>query len=132
LPPNVWLGVSVENEAYTTRIDDLRDLPASVRFLSVEPLIGPIPALDLRGIHWVILGGESGPRSRPLDIAWVRSVRDQCIASDVAFFFKQWGGTRKHLTGRSLDGRTWDELPQRAARVLPAMPPNGAASGAPT
>ncbi|MGD0679989.1 MAG: phage Gp37/Gp68 family protein [Polyangiaceae bacterium] len=111
LPDNVWAGVSVENEKYTTRIDDLRRVPARVRFLSVEPLLGPIPDLNLRGIHWVIVGGESGRRPRPMSAAWVRTIRDRCICERVPFFFKQWGGVRKHVTGRILDGRTWDEMP---------------------
>lgn len=108
---NVWMGVSVENQKYASRVDDLRRIDASVRFLSIEPLLGPIARLDLRGIHWVIVGGESGPGARPLDPAWVRSIRDQCLASKVRFFFKQWGGVRKHLNGRVLDGSTWDEMP---------------------
>ena len=119
-PPNVWLGVSVENQRWTTRVDALRAIPAAVRFLSCEPLLGPLD-LDLEGIGWVIAGGESGPRSRPMDIAWARSVRDQCLASGVPFFFKQWGehgpdGLRegKKRAGRLLDGRTWDEAPERA------------------
>jgi protein gp37 len=111
IPPHVWMGVSVENQKYTTRIDDLRRVEASVRFLSVEPLLAPIDNLDLTGIHWVIVGGESGHGARPLDPAWVRSIRDRCVASSVKFFFKQWGGVRKHVTGRVLDGRTWDEMP---------------------
>ncbi len=108
---NVWMGVSVENQKYTSRVDDLRRIEASVRFLSIEPLLGPIARLDLRGIHWVIVGGESGPGARAMDPAWVRSIRDQCLASRVRFFFKQWGGVRKHLNGRVLDGRTWDDMP---------------------
>lgn len=111
IPPQVWMGVSVENQKYTMRIDDLRRVGASVRFLSVEPLLGPIEDLDLTGIHWVIVGGESGHGARPMDPAWVRSIRDQCVSSNVKFFFKQWGGVRKHVTGRVLDGRTWDEMP---------------------
>ena len=118
-PPNVWLGVSVENQRWTTRIEALRAIPAAVRFLSCEPLLGPLD-LDLEGIGWVIAGGESGPRARPMDIAWARSVRDQCLASGVPFFFKQWGehgpgGRRegKKRAGRLLDGRTWDEAPER-------------------
>jgi protein gp37 len=113
VPPNVWLGVSVESEAYAARIDDLRRVNAAVRFLSVEPLLGPLPNLNLRGIHWVIVGGESGPRARPMAPEWARAVRDQCVAAGVPFFFKQWGGVRKHLTGRVLDGKTWDEMPER-------------------
>jgi protein gp37 len=111
IPPHVWMGVSVENQKYTTRIDDLRRVKVAVRFLSIEPLLGPIEALDLEGIHWVIVGGESGHGARPMDPRWVRSIRDQCVASNVKFFFKQWGGVRKHITGRVLDGRTWDEMP---------------------
>ncbi|NUO51117.1 MAG: phage Gp37/Gp68 family protein [Polyangiaceae bacterium] len=108
---NVWMGVSVENAEYTTRIDHLRNVQTRVRFLSIEPLLGPIPDLNLTGIHWAIVGGESGPRARPLEPEWVRSIRDQCVAAGVPFFFKQWGGVRKHVTGRELDGRTWDEMP---------------------
>jgi protein gp37 len=111
LPTNAWLGVSVENQKYTTRIADLRKVRAAVRFLSIEPLLGPIEKLSLSGIHWVIVGGESGHHARPMDPAWVRSIRDQCARAQVPFFFKQWGGTRKHVTGRMLDGRTWDEMP---------------------
>lgn len=112
-PRNVWMGVSVENADYTWRIGHLRRVPASVRFLSVEPLLGPIPKLPLSGIHWVIVGGESGPGARPMEPSWVRSIRDQCGAQRVPFFFKQWGGVRKKRAGRELDGRTWDELPTR-------------------
>lgn len=117
LPPNVWLGVSVENADYQWRIDHLRQVDAPIRFLSVEPLIGPLRDLDLSGIGWVIVGGESGPGARPLDPDWVRDVRDRCGSRGVPFFFKQWGGVRKHKTGRTLDGRTWDELP-RLARAI--------------
>jgi protein gp37 len=109
---NVWMGVSVENGNYTYRIEHLRKVPASIRFLSVEPLLGPIPRLPLQGVHWVIVGGESGPGARNMDPRWVRKIRDRCIAQGVPFFFKQWGGTRKKLTGRQLDGRTWDEMPE--------------------
>lgn len=111
LPENVWMGVSVENERYLSRIVDLRSVAASVRFLSIEPLLGPIEELPLAGIRWVIVGGESGPRARPMDPEWVRSLRDQCRRARVAFFFKQWGGVQKRRTGRLLDGRTWNELP---------------------
>lgn len=111
VPTNAWLGVSVENQKYTARIDDLRRVRAAVRFLSIEPLLGPITDLNLEGIHWVIVGGESGHHARPMDPAWVRSIRDQCARAGVPFFFKQWGGRRKHLTGRVLDGRTWDQMP---------------------
>lgn len=113
-PENVWMGVSVENHEYTTRIDDLRRTPAAVKFLSLEPLIGDVGTLNLSGIDWAIAGGESGPGARPMDPAWVRSIRDQCVAADVAFHFKQWGGVNKKRTGRVLDGRTWDEFPNSA------------------
>jgi protein gp37 len=109
--PNIWMGVSVENRKYTSRIDHLRQTGARVKFLSLEPLLGPLPNLDLAGIDWVIVGGESGPGARPMAPGWVRDIRDQCVASGVAFFFKQWGGTRKKRAGRVLDGRTWDEYP---------------------
>ena len=111
-PENVWIGVSVENESYKRRIDMLRRVSASVRFLSLEPLLGPLNDLDLNSLGWVIVGGESGPHSRPVDIAWVRDIRDQCISAGVPFFFKQWGGVRKADTGRLLDGRYWDERPR--------------------
>jgi protein gp37 len=110
-PANVWMGVSVENADVTFRIDHLRRTPAAVKFLSIEPLIGPLPALDLSGIDWVIVGGESGPRSRPMQQGWVEEIRDRCLAASVPFFFKQWGGVRKSHAGRELDGRTWDEYP---------------------
>ena len=113
--PNAWLGVGVENEDYTWRIDHLRRAPARVRFLSVEPLLGPMPALDLRGIDWVIVGGESGGKSRPMHADWVRQIRDRCVRAGVPFFFKQWGGFQKKQNGRELDGRTWDEMPRAAA-----------------
>jgi len=111
IAPNVWMGVSVENAKYTSRIDALREVDAAVRFLSIEPLLGPIADLDLDCIHWVIVGGESGPGARPMNVDWVRSIRDQCRKARVRFFFKQWGGVQKHRTGRTLDGRTWDEMP---------------------
>jgi protein gp37 len=111
VPPNVWLGVSVENTDYIWRVHDLRSVKARVRFLSVEPLLGPIERLPLRNIHWVIVGGESGHGARPMNAGWVRSIRDQCQEAGVPFFFKQWGGVRKSSTGRELDGRTWDEMP---------------------
>ena len=110
-PKNVWMGVSVESERYMHRIADLVQVPAAVRFLSLEPLLGPLPDLPLDGVHWVIAGGESGPGARPMDKAWVLDIRDQCVAADVPFFFKQWGGVNKKAAGRTLDGRTWDELP---------------------
>ena len=113
-PDNVWMGVSVENQDYAFRIDLLRQTHACVKFLSLEPLLGPLPHLELEGIHWVIVGGESGPRARPLEREWVTEIRDQCLAQKVPFFFKQWGGTNKKKTGRLLDGRTWDEWPRVA------------------
>jgi protein gp37 len=110
-PPNVWMGVSVENAAYVQRIDYLRRTKAAVKFLSLEPLLGPLDDLNLNKIHWVIAGGESGPGARPMEARWVRSIRDQCAAQRIAFHFKQWGGVNKKKTGRTLDGQTWDELP---------------------
>jgi protein gp37 len=122
-PCNVWMGVSVETSAFVWRIDRLRNVPAAVRFLSVEPLLGPLGRVNLVGIQWVIVGGESGPQARPVRQQWVTDVRDQCLKAGVAFFFKQWGGTRKKVAGRSLDGKTWDAMPadpceeRRAAEV---------------
>lgn len=110
-PDQVWMGVSVESKKYAHRIDDLRQTKAAVKFLSLEPLLGPLPNLKLRGINWVIVGGESGPGARSMDPAWVKDLRDQCLKADVAFFFKQWGGVRKKLTGRTLEGRTYNEMP---------------------
>jgi protein gp37 len=119
---NVWMGVSVESQQYVYRIEHLRKAPAQVRFLSVEPLLGPIPRLPLQGVHWVIVGGESGSGARSIDPQWVRKIRNRCVAQAVPFFFKQWGGTKKKLTGRTLDGRIWDEMPdsepKRSRRVL--------------
>jgi protein gp37 len=114
-PENVWMGVSVENADYIHRIDHLRRTGAAVRFLSLEPLLGPLNNLDLSGIHWVIAGGESGPNARPMNPDWVRNIRDQCANAEVAFHFKQWGGVNKKKTGRVLDGRTWDEFPAASA-----------------
>lgn len=112
LLPNAWFGVSVEDRRYgLPRIDSLRETPSAVRFLSIEPLLEDLGPLDLRGIDWVIVGGESGPRARPMHEEWVLSIRDQCRRQKVAFFFKQWGGTRKHETGRRLRGKTYDEMP---------------------
>ncbi len=105
------MGVSVENEKYLDRIDYLRRTDAHVKFLSLEPLLGRLRKIKLRGIDWVIVGGESGPGARPVDPAWVTEIRDQCVRADVPFFFKQWGGVMKKKTGRLLDGRTWDEMP---------------------
>ena len=110
-PENVWMGVSVEDVRVRGRVAHLRAVPAAVRFLSLEPLIGPLDALPLQGIHWVIVGGESGPRARPMRKDWVNSIYRQCRAARVPFFFKQWGGVRKDLTGRKLNGRIYDELP---------------------
>jgi protein gp37 len=109
--PNVWLGVSVENPCFYTRIAVLRDIPAPVRFLSLEPLLAAMPDLPLDGISWVIVGGESGPKCRPMNSAWVCEIRDRCQEANVPFFFKQWGGKRKDMTGRTLEGRLWDEMP---------------------
>jgi len=110
-PRHIWLGVSVEDAQRKSRINHLRSAAATVRFLSIEPLIGPVGTLDLDGIHWVIVGGESGPRSRPISQEWVRDIRDQCVEANVAFFFKQWGGYRPKSGGRELDGREWNEFP---------------------
>jgi protein gp37 len=115
-PQNVWMGVSVENADYKFRIDDLRSVPAAVRFLSLEPLLGDLEKLNLKEIDWVIAGGESGPKSRPVRLDWVRNIRDECLQQTVPFHFKQWGGVQKKKTGRELDGRTWDELPSPKVR----------------
>ena len=111
---NIWMGVSVENQDYAFRIDYLRKVPARVRFVSLEPLLGPLPALNLNGIDWVIVGGESGPGARTMEPAWVTDIQEQCRRSHTPFFFKQWGGVNKHRTGRILAGRTWDEMPMMA------------------
>ena len=110
-PDNLWMGVSVESQDATSRIRHLQNAPAKVRFLSCEPLLTALPGLDLRGIDWVIAGGESGPRARPMDPAWATDIRDQCVQAGVAFFFKQWGGRTPKANGRELDGRLWDEMP---------------------
>ena len=115
--PHIWMGVSVEEQNYTYRIDHLRRTGANVKFLSIEPLLGPISILNLEGIDWVIVGGESGPKSRPLKKSWVIDIRDQCQENNVPFFFKQWGGINKKKAGRELDGHTWDEIPA----LLPSM-----------
>jgi protein gp37 len=109
--PNVWLGTSVEDGRVLDRVDHLRRSPAVVRFLSCEPLIGPLDGLELEGVHWVIVGGESGPDHRPIDTEWVRDIREQTARAGAAFFFKQWGGAKPKSGGRELDGRTWDEMP---------------------
>jgi protein gp37 len=111
-PANVWMGVTVESARYTHRIDHLRQTGARLKFLSIEPLLGPIPDLDLSAIDWVIAGGESGPGARPMSRAWLIEIRDQCIDAGVPFFFKQWGGLNKKKAGRLLDSRTWDQLPE--------------------
>jgi len=108
---NLWMGVTVENEAYTSRIEDLRQTEALTKFLSLEPLLGPLPDLNLDGIDWVIVGGESGPGARPMEISWVVDIRDQCHKAGVPFFFKQWGGVNKKRAGRVLEGRTWNAMP---------------------
>ncbi|MBB5733959.1 protein gp37 [Altererythrobacter atlanticus] len=110
-PENIWCGVSVEDSQAKSRVEHLRHAPAGARFLSIEPLLGPVGTLNLEGIHWVIAGGESGPRARPMDPQWVREVRDECVRQDVAFFFKQWGGFRPKDGGRELDGREWNGFP---------------------
>jgi protein gp37 len=109
--PNIWMGVSVESDRHRSRIDDLRATRACVKFLSLEPLLGPLHDLDLRGIDWVIVGGESGQKARPMRADWAIDIRDQCRRAAVPFFFKQWGGKNKKQAGRVLDGRTWDQMP---------------------
>lgn len=111
-PKHIWLGTSVENGTKLSRIRHVRDMAATIRFVSVEPLIGPMGKMDLSGIHWVIVGGESGPRARPIEGHWVRDIRDQCLAAGVAFFFKQWGGIRPKSGGRLLDGVVWNQFPE--------------------
>jgi len=120
------MGVSVENQDYTFRIEHLRQTSAHLKFLSLEPLLGPLPNLDLRGMDWVIVGGESGPGARPIKEEWVTDIRDQCLAANIPFFFKQWGGVRKKRAGRVLRDRTWDEMPGQIGTVgsqvvLPAV-----------
>ena len=118
LLPNVWLGTSVESSEYLGRLHELRSTRAAVRFASFEPLLGPITDADLSGVHWAIVGGESGPGARPMKREWVRALQVQCVEQGVAFFFKQWGGARKKHAGRELDGRTWDAMP-----LVPESPP---------
>ncbi len=117
-PANVWMGVSVENDDYLRRVDDLRSTGAAVKFLSLEPLLGPVPGLDLTGIDWVIVGGESGPGARPMREEWALEVRDKCLAARVPFFFKQWGGTNKKKAGKVLAGRMWEQMPRVTDRAL--------------
>jgi len=112
--PNIWMGVSVESQKYVSRIDHLRNTGAQTKFLSLEPLLGPLENLDLNGIDWAIVGGESGFGARPMLVNWVTSIRQQCVGANVAFFFKQWGGVQKKKAGRSLEGRTWDEMPKNS------------------
>src|SRR5689334_5947355 len=111
-PQNVWQGISIESADYTWRVNSLQKVPAAVRFLSIEPLLGPIPNLPLKGISWVIVGGESGPHFRAVEPTWVRGIRDQCIRSKVPFFFKQWGGLTPKAGGRTIDRRVWNEMPE--------------------
>lgn len=115
--PNIWMGVSVESRDYAFRIDHLRETDAHIKFLSLEPLLGPLPGLNLAGIDWVIVGGESGPGSRAMRREWVLDIRDQCLRAGVPFFFKQWGGTNKKKSGRVLENRTWDEMPRAVAAL---------------
>lgn len=117
---NIWMGVTVESARYVHRIDALRTVPAAVRFISFEPLIGPVPAdsCSLTDIHWAIVGGESGPGARPMSGTWVREIRDICRRDGVAFFFKQWGGVNKAAAGRLLDGKTWEEMPENVRMRL--------------
>jgi protein gp37 len=122
-PANVWMGVSVEDQRVARRIADLTEVPAQVRFLSLEPLLGPLEQLNLAGIHWVIVGGESGPGARPMNEQWVQSIRLQCEIGRTAFFFKQWGGVNKHATGRLLNGRTYDQMPVPDVTTI-AKPPH--------
>jgi protein gp37 len=119
-PSNVWMGVTVENAETRWRADELRKVPAAVRFISAEPLLAPLPDLDLNGIDWLIAGGESGRGFRAVDSAWIADLREQCLAAGTAFFFKQWGGARPKSNGRELDGRTWSEMPTAQRRLLPA------------
>ena len=116
-PENVWMGVTVESPEYRNRIDNLRSTSACIKFLSLEPLLDDLGNLDLLGIDWVIVGGESGPSARPMNIDWVRNIRDQSLDQQVPFFFKQWGGVHKKKAGRILDGRTWDQMPSLRQRV---------------
>lgn len=127
--PNIWMGVSVENQDVVWRVDALRQVPAHVRFLSCEPLLGPLPGLTLEGIHWVIVGGESGPTPRLMEEAWALDLLEQCQQAKVAFFFKQWGGRNKKKAGRLLLRRTWDELPTQGAAVGLRQVAAGGSSG---
>lgn len=116
IPDNAWMGVSIESDKYLYRIDDLRKIHCKTKFLSLEPLLGPLNGLNLKGIQWVIVGGESGPGARPMKEEWVLDIRDICLKAEVPFFFKQWGGVNKKRAGRLLEGRIWDEMPPIASR----------------
>lgn len=109
---NIWMGVTIETADFLKRIDSLKNTPAKIKFLSLEPLLGPLPKLDLEGIDWVIVGGESGPKARPMKIEWVSKIRDQCVSKKIPFFFKQWGGINKKAAGRTLEGRKWNQMPK--------------------
>jgi len=122
---NIWMGVSVENQAYAFRIDHLRQTGAHIKFLSLEPLLGPLPDLSLQDIDWVIVGGESGPGARTMKRAWVIEIRKECKQAGIPFFFKQWGGINKRKAGRTLDGRTWDEMPQLRVATMDAPTSGG-------
>ena len=128
-PDNVWMGVTVENSDHAVRIDHLRRTNAGVKFISFEPLLSPIRDIDLSGIDWVIVGGESGPKARPMLPQWAMDIRDQCLTTGVSFFFKQWGGINKKATGRTLDNRTWDERPRSSTRKEANHAGIGAACG---
>lgn len=128
-PENVWMGVTVESRDYTFRIEHLRQTSANIKFISVEPLLGPIRDINLDGINWVIVGGESGPGARPMQAEWAADIRDQCVARNIPFFFKQWGGVNKKAAGRILDDRTWDERPQSVMRRESDYAGIGAACG---
>ena len=122
--PNIWLGTSIESSRWIHRMEPLKETGAMTKFLSLEPLLGPLPEIGLTGIDWVIVGGESGPGARPMEADWVRSIRDLCLESDVPFFFKQWGGVFKKKTGRTLDNQTWDQMPPPFPTSLPLFPPS--------
>jgi protein gp37 len=130
-PDNCWVGVSIEDDRYSFRAEHLRQVDSAVRFLSLEPLLGPLPSLDLAGIDWVIVGGESGPRARPMHEDWPRQLRDRCLEASVPFFFKQWGGRTPKAGGRSLDGRTWDEMPSLTRNRENCRPAKLSALGVP-
>jgi protein gp37 len=120
-PDNVWMGVTIESDKFVGRADQLRKTPAQTKFLSLEPLLGPLPSLELEGIDWVIVGGESGPGARPMDKEWVLEIKEKCELAGVPFFFKQWGGTNKKKAGRLLDGRTYEGMPRDARASAEAL-----------